>query len=122
MKRPSILFLAPLAIPFALAACGQTGGTDTTTNITVPDNGYTAKMQALNEGERNGVLFRAIRDAERACQGVVRSQAVEGGAAGQPAWVATCDDGGEWLVALGADGIATVTNARELAAAQGKAK
>ncbi|MGJ3628727.1 hypothetical protein AB5I41_20740 [Sphingomonas sp. MMS24-JH45] len=39
---------------------------------------------------------------------------------GKPAWVATCDDGTPWLVVMGNDGIATVTNARELAGGQRK--
>ncbi|KQT35080.1 hypothetical protein ASG29_02840 [Sphingomonas sp. Leaf412] len=117
MHRLSIL----IAVPLALAACGRTDGNETATNIVVPDNGYTAKMAALNEGERNGVLFRAITDAERACQGVTRSQAIDP-VQGRPAWVATCEGGEEWLVVLGEDGIATVTNARELAKAQGAAK
>ena len=106
--RPAMLAAALLP----LAACGQSG-TTATNNITVPENGYTERMAALTEGERNGVLFRAIRDGGRDCQGVTRSQSIDP-VQGQPAWVATCDNGGEWLVVLNNDGIATVTNAREL--------
>jgi hypothetical protein len=109
--------LLPLAILLPLAACG-TGGSEAPTNITVPDNGYSARMASLNEGERNGVLFRAIRDAGRSCQGVTRSQSIDP-VEGKPAWVATCDDGTPWLVVMGNDGIATVTNARELAGKAG---
>ena len=111
MIRP--LLLAAALAP--LAACGD-GGSSAPANIAVPDNGYTARMAALNEKERNAVLFRAIRDAGRACQGVTRSQGIDP-VEGKPAWVATCDDGTPWLVVMGNDGIATVTNAREVAGA-----
>ena len=90
-------------------------------NAAAPDNGYIKRMAALNEGERNGVLFRAIRDAGRTCQGVVRSQPADA-EQGRPAWLATCDDQGEWLVAIGGDGTATVTDARALAGARDNAR
>lgn len=109
--------LPALALLLPLMACGEVRQDAATTNITVPDNGYSARMAALNEGERNGVLFRAIRDADRPCQGVTRSEPLDP-VQGKPAWLATCDDDSQWLVVMGNDGIATVTNARELAGAQ----
>jgi hypothetical protein len=111
------LRLLPLAILVPLAACGQ-GGSQAPTNTVVPENGYSARMASMNEGERNGVLFRAIRDAGQACQGVTRSQAIDP-VQGKPAWVATCDDGTPWLVVIGNDGIAAVTNARVAAGKAG---
>ena len=114
------LFLCPalaLSLPLSLMACGELRQGNETTAVTVPDNGYSARMAALNEGERNAVLFRAIRDAGRDCQGVARSQTVDP-VQGKPAWLASCEDDGQWLVVMGNDGIATVTNARELAGAR----
>lgn len=99
-----------LATLLLLAACG-TGGSTVPENVATQDNGYTARMAALNEGERNVVLFRAIHDAGRACQGVSRSQPIDP-VGGKPAWIATCDDGTPWLVVIGNDGIAAVTGAR----------
>ena len=86
-----------------LAACGSAPD-KAATNQTADSTDYLKRMAELNENERDGVLLRAIRDADRPCQGVQRSvpaPAVEGG---PPAWVATCEDGGEWLVAVGAVG------------------
>jgi hypothetical protein len=95
-----------------LAACGSAPD-KAATNQTADSTDYLKRMAELNENERDGVLLRAIRDADRPCQGVQRSvpaPAVEGG---PPAWVATCEDGGEWLVAVGANGVATVTGGRD---------
>lgn len=102
--------LSPLALLLPLAACGQ-GGSPAPSNSMAADTGLTARMAKLNEGERNVVLFRAIHDAGRACQGVDRSQSIDP-VDGKPAWVATCDDGTPWLVVIGNDGIAAVTGAR----------
>lgn len=104
LRRSSLVVLLPLA------ACGQESSPTPTNNVAV-DNTYRERMASMNEGERNAVLFRAIRDAGRSCQGVTRSQGIDP-VQGKPAWVATCDDGTPWLVVLGDDGIATVTNAR----------
>ena len=104
------LFALPLLLP--LAACG--GGGDAARNEAAAEDtqgNAIARIQTLNEGERNATLFRAIRDANRDCQGVVRSAAADP-VQGKPAWIATCDNGGEWLVAIGADGTALVTNGR----------
>lgn len=109
MPHRTLLALAAL-IP--LAACGS-GGSSAKNNAAVEETqgNAIARMQTLNEGERNATLFRAIRDANRDCQGVVRSVAGNP-VQGRPAWIATCDNGGEWLVAIGADGTALVTNGR----------
>jgi hypothetical protein len=103
MRRFALVMLA--AAP--LAACG--GGGAAPTNDTEASNAgdTVARITAMNEGERNAVLFRAIRDAQRDCQRVERSTAAPA-VAGKPAWVATCDDNSHWLVAIGNDGIAAV--------------
>lgn len=104
------MFRALLLLPL-LAACDSGAATNTAAPAAAaPQEDYVARVRALPEGQRNGVLFRAIRDGGRECQGVTRSEA-----AAEAAWVATCDDGGQWVVALARDGTATVTNAREMA-------
>ncbi|MEH3100383.1 hypothetical protein [Sphingomonas adhaesiva] len=103
--------LLALAAFLPLAACGG-AGSDAANNAAAAEDtqgNAIARIGTLNEGERNAVLFRAIRDANRDCQGVIRSAASDP-VQGKPAWIATCDNGGEWLVAIGADGTALVTN------------
>lgn len=95
-------------LPLSLAACGSSPEADNAAAATNNSSGnYLAQIGQLNEKERNGVLFRAISDAGRACQGVTRSTA---GPAiqGNPSWVATCDDGTPWVVSINDQGIATV--------------
>lgn len=115
------MHVSPVALPAAFAAIALLSGCGSadapTTNIAVPDNGYTARIEGLTDAQRQGVLLRAIRDAGRDCQGVTAATAA-GEVKGAPAWLATCTDGGQWVVALGGDGVATVTNARELAGAR----
>jgi hypothetical protein len=101
------------ALCLVLAGCGSGGGASDNAATPVATGDLVRRVEALNEKERAGVLFRAIRDAGRDCQGVVRS-VVAPAAAGEahPGWVATCDDGGEWLVVLRANGMAVVSGAR----------
>lgn len=104
MLRPAVI---AAVLPLALAACGS--GTQPQNAAEGAENGhYVARMEQLNEKERNAVLFRAISDAGRACQGVTRSIAAPA-MQGNPAWVATCEDGTPWVVSLSDKGIASVT-------------
>ena len=103
MRRFALVMLA--AAP--LAACGGSGSAPANTAEPANAGDTIARIAAMNEGERNAVLFRANRDAGRECQGVERSTAVPA-VAGKPAWVATCDNDSHWLVAIGNDGIAAV--------------
>ena len=108
VSRP-LWTLAVLVWP--LAGCDSGGETSANAAIAVPDD-YAAKVAALSPGQRDGVLLRAIRDAGRDCQQVAKSQRIDP-VAGAPAWAATCNDGGVWVVALNPGGIATVTNAAD---------
>ncbi len=76
--------------------------------------GYAAKVAALSDTLRAGVLLRAIRDAGQPCQKVVSAQPA-GRSGAFPAWAVTCDDHGQWVVAIADDGTAIVANARDLA-------
>lgn len=77
-----------------------------------------AEVAAMPEGQRNAVFIRAIRDANlpRTCQHVA-SSASAGEIGGAPAWTATCDDGTNWTIVIGANGIAQVVSDAELQAA-----
>ncbi len=74
---------------------------------------YVQRLQAMPEGQRNGVLIRAIRDAGLDCQRVARSEAAN--VQGRPAWTATCDDGTSWTIVIADNGIAQILNPKEVA-------
>lgn len=105
MNRSAFL-LAPALL---VGACSSPSGENTTAAATANESGtnYIAAVEALPKGQRDGVLLRAIRDADLDCQGVDRSApATE--VNGRPAWKVTCVGGKEFLVAIGADGNAQV--------------
>lgn len=96
-------------LPLSLAACGSAPDGERAAAATNNSSGdYLAQIGQMNEKERNGVLFRAISDAGRACQGVTRSIAGPQ-LQGNPSWVATCDDGTPWVVSINNKGIATIS-------------
>ncbi len=96
-------------LPLSLAACGGAPDGENATAATSNSSGdYLAQIGRMNEKERNVVLFRAISDAGRACQGVTRSVAGPT-LQGNPSWVATCDDGTPWVVSINNKGIATIS-------------
>lgn len=105
-----MLRFVSLALVLALAACDSAAPPVATNSAEA--NPYADRIAALTEGQRNGVLIRAIRDADRECQQVTASTAA-GLVEGKPAWTATCDDRTPFLVAFGADGIATVVSVPE---------
>lgn len=113
--------LAPLVL---IAACGGTPGGNTAsdaTNTAAPAGNTAATIRDLPAGQRTAVLLRAIRDAGRDCQGVTAATEVTANGS-PPTWDATCEDGNQWIVAIGDNGIATVTNRAELRDAAAPAK
>lgn len=109
-----------LAITLATAGCGPAATEQEQTGITVPAGDEQARLEAMPEAQRDAVFLRAIRDAGRDCQNVEQSTS-QGEISGAPAWTATCDNGSQWVIVIGRDGIAQVTNAAELKAAGGNA-
>lgn len=101
--------LLSLPLLVSAAACGAPAP-DVSANAVNTANGYAAKVAALPDKLRGGVLLRAIRDAGQNCQQVVDQKR-----AGTAAWVATCEDHGQWVIAVADDGTATVADARDVA-------
>lgn len=106
MTRPFTV----LALTGLIAACGSPGdapaGDIAAPSPTATGEDYVARVRALPDTQRNGVLFRAIRDAGEACQQVTAS--AERDAGGPATWTATCEDGRRWIVAIESDGDARV--------------
>ena len=114
----TLVAAASAAILIGLAGCGGEPAQEAETNITVPEGDTVQRLRDMPEGQRNGVFIRAIRDAGRDCQHVDASSEF-GEVNGSPAWTARCEDGTQWVVMIGRDGIATVANRAELEAASG---
>lgn len=107
MRKAILWAAAALALP--LAACEQGAPEADDRDITVPEGDYAQRIGEMDEGARNAVFLRAIRDAGRECQQVQTSSG-QGQVNGAPAWTATCDDGSQWTIIIGADGVAQVIN------------
>lgn len=106
MQRWTILGLAA-----ALAACGSQPEPQPTANAGAAapgEKGYLAKILALPPRQLNGVLYRAIDDAKRPCQGIA-GVARQADRQGKAIWAVRCIDGSAWLVSIGDDGMAAVT-------------
>jgi hypothetical protein len=106
------------ALALLLGACGGSGsgaeganGAKLTNNVaaTAQPGGSDAqaRVKALPDAQRNGVLIRAIRDANLACQQVTESSLSQTSNK-VPVYFATCEDGAVYAVALADDGTATV--------------
>lgn len=108
------MVLAPLA---ALAACGPASDQNSEqagapVNSAQAETGAAAQVAKLDEGLRNGVFEKAIRDSGAACPSVTvsaRAQ-ISPGVAG---WKAQCDNGSAHLIQILDDGTAKVTSRRE---------
>lgn len=116
MQRSTIL-LAVMAAALPLAACGShetannSAAAATMNGTEMSADTLGAKIRALPEGQRRGVLFRAIRDAGpsgASCQSIT---AMKEAAAtnGNPTWNAVCDGTTQWTIVLTADQSASVT-------------
>jgi hypothetical protein len=113
--------LVPAAALLMLSACGspQQNTPVATNTIAAPEDDYVAKVRALPKRQQQGVFLRAIRDDGRDCQDVTAAQEV-GTIDSAPTWAVTCDKQTRWLVAIKADGIATVIAPSELPPTQPK--
>lgn len=117
MKRSTIT-LAVMTAALPLAACGSSTeptGANTTAAISngsvMSADALGAKIRALPEGQRRGVLFRAIRDAGPSGAGCQSVTAMKEAAAvnRNPTWNAVCDNSTQWTIVLTADQSASVT-------------
>lgn len=112
------LRLTALAATAALAGCGGTSGNQTASNneaAPVALDNAQQQVQGLDEGQRNGVIFRAIRDARQDCQNVISSMSAET-SNGVPVYFATCENGAVYAVAFAREGnvsVRAVTPAEE---------
>ncbi|CAN5126529.1 hypothetical protein BH10PSE12_BH10PSE12_11990 [soil metagenome] len=96
-----------------VAILGGCGDAKTSSNQSAPPgaaaSNYTAQVIALPELQRNGVFFRAIRDAGLPCQSVKESEMIA--AAGQtPTWRATCDGDVGHLIQVTRDGTVNIVS------------
>lgn len=103
---------AGVALTLMLAGCGETTVDQNNTQIEVSEGDYQQRLQALSDVERNGVFFRAIRDAGRDCRDIEGSTA-GGELQGRPTWTARCTDGVDWLIIVGKDGLVQVVSREE---------
>jgi len=95
-----------LAVMSALVACKPASGPE---RRNVAAGNYTAAVVRLSASEREGVFLRAILDAGKSCQKIIRSEAVE--PAGQvPEWRVTCAGGEQHLLSVKPDGTALVVS------------
>lgn len=104
--------LATAAGALLLSACGQQAAEpeNVTVNEAADTTNYVAEVMALNEAQRRGVMFRAIRDAGLPCQEVTSAEI-------EPemtptTWRATCENGADHLIAMQDNGDATVMSGR----------
>ncbi|MDQ1232411.1 hypothetical protein [Sphingomonas sp. SORGH_AS_0879] len=116
MKRSTIT-LAVMTAALPLAACGSsTEPANNTATVAATGNVMSAdalgtKIRDLPEGQRRGVLFRAIRDAGpsgASCQSVTAMKEAAP-VNGNPSWNAVCDNSTQWTIVLTADQSASVT-------------
>lgn len=98
----------------AAAACSGGGAAsnnmaaqgNATAPAATPSNAQRA-VSDLSEGQRNGVLFRAIRDARQPCQNV-RESILSEIPNSVPVYMATCENNAVYAVAIRDDGNAIV--------------
>jgi len=105
------------ALLLMAASCGERGGGAEGANGAVLTNNVAAanssgsevqnQIRTMPVGQRNAVLIRAIRDARLNCQHVEESAPAQ--TSNQvPVYLATCEDGAVYAVAISDDGTARV--------------
>lgn len=95
---------------FCLAACGRSGEDQAPADHRdAPETGAAAEVARLDEGLRNGVFEKAIRDSGSACPAVVKSERAQV-RTGVKGWKVECDNGTAHLIDIGSDGTANVTS------------
>jgi len=100
--------LAGASLAFAIAAChsaappANQGGANT-----VAAANFQQQIAALPVPSRNGVLMRAITDADYDCQ-TIEKAAPHASVHGHPAWSVLCDHGAAYVVVIDAGGYAQV--------------
>lgn len=111
---PRLIAGTSVALILALTACGEGNEQTAEAPATAPEPNveageYQEEILSLDEGQRNAVFIRAIRDVdvEQSCQGV-ESSAYVGEYQGAPMWTARCSDGTDWAILLGPTGTAQV--------------
>jgi hypothetical protein len=70
---------------------------------------YAEKVIALPKGQREAVLFRAIRDAGLPCQEITNVEQIQP-IGGNPTWRAQCDGSDSHLIQIMPNGIANVVS------------
>ena len=103
------MMVAPAAASVALVACssgGEPAGKAKTQEDSSPA-AMQARLEALPEGQRNGVFMRAIRDAGQECQHVDRSERA-GDHEGLPLWRAWCEGETSYTIVIARSGAAQV--------------
>lgn len=102
--------LTGLGAVLALAACSG-GGADNAAaanNLAqAPSSEAQQRVRAMPESERNTELIRAIRAARLDCENVQGSLLSET-SRNVPVYLATCDDGAVYAVAIASDGTSSV--------------
>ena len=107
--------LLPFVVLAGLAACGDSPATQPSQPIVVRSEGQD-KLHQLDYLNRAIALKRAIHAAGSDCRRVTQSGYV-GEYENTSYWTATCEDGAQWTIAIGRDGIAQVMSTAELVAA-----
>ncbi len=101
--------ISPVLITVLLAACSRPMPSVETRNTVAAADA--ARIEHLNAWDREGVLFRAVRDAGWPCQQIIQEAAMARNH-GNPVWRVQCEDKHYYLVEIAKDGtVALVSRA-----------
>lgn len=110
----AIFGLAAAALMLGSCARSDNGDRDNaaTANVAQSAGGpdYVAAIRAMEPKLRRATFLRAVRDAQQPCQEVV-AEAEGKPVNDQTSWVAQCEDGSGYVIAVQPDGNAKVMNA-----------